>query len=100
MFYAVRFNHDRWMNIAAVRLYATSVVLIALTYTPLGQEHGGAKCWLRLPGIGTFQPSQMANMAGILTVGLFLCQFAILLPMPKLLSVGSLVGGPSSPTHN
>ena len=94
VFFAVSIIHYRWVKIAAVPLYATSVLLIALTYTPLGQEHGGAKCWLRLPGIGTFQPSQMAIMAGILTVGLFLCQFAKMHPMLKLLSVGSIVGGP------
>jgi rod shape determining protein RodA len=94
VFFAVSIIHYRWVKIAAVPLYAASVLLIALTYTPLGQEHGGAKCWLRLPGIGTFQPSQMAIMAGILTVGLFLCQFAKMHPMLKLLSVGSIVGGP------
>jgi rod shape determining protein RodA len=94
VFFAVSIVHYRWVKLAAVPLYATSVLLIALTYTPLGQEHGGAKCWLRLPGIGTFQPSQMAIMAGILTVGLFLCQFTKMHPMLKLLSVGSIVGGP------
>jgi rod shape determining protein RodA len=94
LFFAVSLLHYRWARIAAVPLYALSILLIALTYTPLGQEHGGAKCWLRLPGVGTFQPSQLAVVAGILTVGLFLSQFGRMHPALKLVSVGSIVGGP------
>jgi rod shape determining protein RodA len=38
----------------------------------MGREHGGARCWLYLPGIGEFQPSQMAVVSGVLVVALFL----------------------------
>jgi rod shape determining protein RodA len=67
--------HYRWVKIAAIPLFLSSIVLIALTYSPLGQEVGGAKCWLRLPGVGTFQPSQMGVIFGIITVSLFLVHF-------------------------
>ena len=94
VFFGVSLLHYRWAKIAAVPLYGLSIVLVALTYTPLGQEHGGAKCWLRLPGIGTFQPSQLAILAGILTVGLFLSQFSKMHPALKLGSIGLIVGAP------
>ena len=84
----------RWVKWAALPLYIASIFFVVLTYTHLGEEHGGAKCWLRLPGIGTFQPSQMAVIAGVLTVGLFLSQFRKLHPMLKLIFTGAIIGGP------
>lgn len=84
----------RWVKWIALPMYLVSIVFVILTYTSLGEEHGGAKCWLRLPGIGTFQPSQMAVIAGVLTLGLFFSQFRRLHPMLKLLFTGAIVGGP------
>jgi rod shape determining protein RodA len=84
----------RWVRWAALPMYIVSIVFLILTYTSLGEEHGGAKCWLRLPGIGTFQPSQLTVIAGVLTVGLFLSQFRKLHPMLKLAFTGAIVGGP------
>jgi len=94
VFFTVSIMHYRWVKWAALPLYLTGTILTALTYTSLGQEHGGAKCWLRLPGIGTFQPSQLALIAGLLTVALFLSQFARLHPVPKLLAVGAIIAAP------
>jgi rod shape determining protein RodA len=84
----------RWAKWIALPMYLASIVLVILTYTSLGEEHGGAKCWLRIPGVGTFQPSQMAVIAGILVVGLFLSQFRRLHPMLKLCFIGAIVVGP------
>lgn len=84
----------RWVKLAALPLYLVSIGLLMLTYTSLGQEHGGAKCWLRLPGIGTMQPSQLCVIAGVLVVSLFLSQFRRVHPFLKLCIVGAIVGGP------
>ncbi len=84
----------RWVKWIALPMYLVSIILVILTYTSMGQEHGGAKCWLLLPGVGTMQPSQMAVISGILTLGLFLSQFRRLHPMLKLLFTGAIVGGP------
>lgn len=84
----------RWVKWAALPMYLASIFFIMLTYTHLGEEHGGAKCWLRVPGVGTFQPAQMGVIAGVLTVGLFLSQFRKLHPMLKLIFTGLIVGGP------
>jgi rod shape determining protein RodA len=84
----------RWVKWAALPMYIVSIFFVILTYTSLGQEHGGAKCWLNIPGVGTFQPSQMTMIAAVLTLGLFLSQFRKLHPMLKLVFTGLIVGGP------
>lgn len=84
----------RWIKWASLPLYLVSVVLVVLTYTSLGEEHGGAKCWLRLPGIGTFQPSQLCVISGVGVVALFLSHFRKLHPSLKLSLIGAIVGGP------
>src|SRR5436190_12544010 len=84
----------RWVKWAALPMYIVSIFFVILTYTGMGQEHGGAKCWLLIPGVGTFQPSQMAVIAGVLTLGLFLSQFRKLHPMLKLVFTAAIVGGP------
>src|SRR3954452_23959019 len=92
VFFVVSLIHYSWVKWAALPLYLAGIALVMLTYTSLGQEHGGAKCWLRLPGIGTFQPSQLALVAAILTLGLFLSQFRRLHPFLKLVFTGAIVG--------
>jgi rod shape determining protein RodA len=84
----------RWAKWVALPMYLVSVCAVVLTYTSMGKEVGGAKCWLVVPGVGLFQPSQMAVIAGILVVSLFLSQFRRLHPMLKLMIVGAMVVGP------
>ncbi len=72
VFLAVTLVDFRWVKWAAIPMYLGSIALTALTYTGMGREHGGARCWLHLPGIGEFQPSQMAVTSGVLVTALFL----------------------------
>ena len=72
VFLAVTLIDFRWVKWAAIPMYLGSIALTALTYTGMGREHGGARCWLYLPGIGEFQPSQMAVVSGVLVTALFL----------------------------
>jgi rod shape determining protein RodA len=72
VFLAVTLIDFRWVKWAAIPMYLASIAFTALTYTGMGREHGGARCWLHLPGIGEFQPSQMAVVSGVLVVALFL----------------------------
>ena len=83
----------RWVKWAALPLYLLSIVLLILTYTGLGEEHGGARAWLNLKVI-TLQPSQLCVIAGILVVALFLSQFRKLHPALKLVLTGAMIGGP------
>jgi rod shape determining protein RodA len=83
----------RFVKWVALPAYLAGIALVILTYI-VGKEIGGAKCWLVVPGVGLFQPSQLAVIAGILVVGLFLSQFRRLHPMLKLCFVGAIVAGP------
>ncbi len=94
VFLVMSLIHYRWVKWIALPMYLASVFFVILTYTHYGEQHGGAKCWLRIRGVGTFEPSQMAVIAGVLTVGLFLSQFRKMHPALKILCIGAIVGGP------
>lgn len=83
----------RFAKWAALPMYLIGIAAVVLTYV-IGREIGGARCWLSVPGVGLFQPSQLALMAGVLVVALFLSQFRRLHPMLKLCFVGAIVVGP------
>ena len=72
VFFVVTLTDYRWVKWVGVPMYLASIVLVALTYTGMGVEVNKAKCWLRLPVIGVFQPGQIAAVGGILTIALFL----------------------------
>jgi rod shape determining protein RodA len=72
VFFVVTLTDYRWVKWLAVPMYLASIALVALTYTGMGVEVNKAKCWLRLPVIGVFQPGQIAAVGGILTLSLFL----------------------------
>jgi rod shape determining protein RodA len=86
----IPYRFAKWIALPA---YLAGVAMVILTYV-IGLEIGGARCWLRVPGVGLFQPSQLAVIAGILVVALFLSQFRRLHPMLKLGFVGTMVAGP------
>jgi rod shape determining protein RodA len=91
VFLAVTLIDFRWVKWAAIPMYLASIAFTALTYTSMGREHGGARCWLYLPGIGEFQPSQMAVVSGVLVVGLFLSGCRNWWPSIRLICVGIIV---------
>ena len=72
IFFVVTLTDYRWVKWLGVPMYLASIALVALTYTGMGVEVNKAKCWLRLPVIGVFQPGQIAAVGGILTIALFL----------------------------
>jgi rod shape determining protein RodA len=94
VFFITSFVPYRWMKWAALPMYLAGVGAVVLTYTGMGVEVGGAKCWITVPGVGLFQPSQLAVIAGILVMALFLSQFRNLHPVFKLAFIGAIVGGP------
>ena len=81
----------RWIKWAAAPLFLLSIGLMALTYTSLGREVNGARCWLQLPGLQQFQPSQLMILAGILVLALFLSACRSWHPALKLLGAGVIV---------
>jgi rod shape determining protein RodA len=92
IFLVVTLVDYRWVKWAAIPMYLGSIALVALTYTSMGVEKNGAKCWLRLPAIGVFQPSQLAVVSGILALALFLSVCRSWHPSLKLICSAIIVG--------
>lgn len=82
----------RWIKWGALPLYLAGIAFLILTMF-MGREVYGAKSWLHLGPIN-FQPSQLAVLAGIFVLALFLSQFRNLHPMLRLIFTGAIVGGP------
>lgn len=84
----------KWVKWTAIPMYLASIVMVGLTYTSKGVTVGGATCWLSLPGIGVFQPSQISVVSGVLVVALFLSKFPNLHAFWRLTFTGIIVGPP------
>ncbi len=98
VFLAVSLMDYRWVRWIAIPLYVGSLVLLALTFTSMGVEVLGAKCWLRIPGLPMFQPSQIAIASGILLLAFFLSQFPGLHAFWKLCATGVITLPPMALT--
>jgi rod shape determining protein RodA len=81
-----------WVRWGALPLYAAGIVFLILTKL-FGQKVYGARSWLHIGPIN-FQPAQLAVVAGIMVLALFLSQFRNMHPMLRLLLVGAIAGAP------
>lgn len=82
----------RWVRLGAVPLYVVGLLgLVAVML--FGDRREGAKRWLDL-GVMSLQPSQIALIAGILTVAVYLEASRNSPAFLRLLACGALVGAP------
>src|ERR1700737_1009941 len=82
----------RWIRWGALPMYLLGIIFLVLTKF-MGQKVYGARSWLHL-GPLNFQPAQLAVVAGIMVLALFLSQFKQMHPMLRLLVCGAIVGAP------
>jgi rod shape determining protein RodA len=82
----------RWIRWGALPMYFAAIVFLILTRF-IGTKVYGARSWLNLGPIN-FQPSQLAVVAGIMVLALFLSQFRNMHPMLRLALCGAIVGAP------
>src|SRR5437660_5239317 len=82
----------RWIRWGALPMYLAGLFFLILTKF-MGQKVYGARSWLHLGPIN-FQPAQLAVVAGIMVLALFLSQFKRMHPMLRLLVCGAIVGAP------
>src|SRR5438105_3941175 len=82
----------RWVKWGALPMYLAGIGFLILTKIH-GVKVYGAKSWLRLGPIN-FQPAQLAVVAGILVLALFLTQFRDMHPMLRLLLCGAIASAP------
>ncbi|MEP6602728.1 MAG: FtsW/RodA/SpoVE family cell cycle protein [Spartobacteria bacterium] len=81
-----------WVRWGALPMYLAGLFFLILTRF-IGVKVYGARSWLHLAGIN-FQPAQLAVVAGIMMLALFLSQFRQMHPMLRLLLCGAIVGAP------
>src|ERR671925_466863 len=84
--------HYRWIRWGALPMYLAGIVFLVLTKI-IGTKVYGARSWLHLGPIN-FQPAQLAVIAGIMVLALFLSQFKQMHPMLRLLVCGAIAGAP------
>src|SRR6266404_4968564 len=84
--------HYRWIRWGALPMYMAGIVFLILTKF-IGSKVYGARSWLHIGPIN-FQPAQLAVVAGIMVLALFLSQFRQMHPMLRLLVCGAIVGAP------
>jgi rod shape determining protein RodA len=82
----------RWVRWGALPMYLAGLFFLLLTKV-MGTKVYGARSWLHL-GPVNFQPAQLAVVAGIMVLALFLSQFRDLHPMLRLLLCGAIAGAP------
>jgi rod shape determining protein RodA len=82
----------KWVRWGALPMYLAGLAFLILTKF-MGQKVYGARSWLHI-GPVNFQPAQLAVIAGIMVLSLFLSQFKEMHPMLRLLLCGVIVGAP------
>lgn len=82
----------RWIRWGALPMYLAGIFFLILTKF-IGTKVYGARSWLHL-GPLNFQPAQLAVIAGIMVLALFLSQFRDMHPMFRLLLCGAIAGAP------
>ncbi|PYI86039.1 MAG: rod shape-determining protein RodA [Verrucomicrobia bacterium] len=82
----------RWIRWGALPMYLAGIVFLVLTKF-IGTKVYGARSWLHLGPIN-FQPAQLAVVAGIMVLALFLTQFRNIHPMLRLLLCGAIAAAP------
>jgi len=65
MFIVLLFDYHFWKRFAVLG-YILSLVLVVLVMTPLGIEANGARRWIGIEGVISFQPAEFAKLAMIL----------------------------------
>src|SRR2546421_3216477 len=81
-----------WVRWGALPMYIAGLFFLILTKF-IGQKVYGARSWLHIAGVN-FQPAQLAVVAGIMVLALFLSQFRQMHPMLRLLLCAAIVGAP------
>src|SRR5882762_11290161 len=84
--------HYRWIRWGALPMYLAGIVFLIMTKF-MGTKVYGARSWLHL-GPVNFQPAQLAVIAGIMVLALFLTQFREMHPMLRLLLCGAIAAAP------
>lgn len=68
LYFTVALIDYRWLARYAWVFYCGAILLLLMVYLPIGATLNNARSWLKLPGIGFFQPSEMVKPACLLAM--------------------------------
>lgn len=92
IYFVVSMIDYRWIRYGAVPLFVVGILgLVAVML--VGEKRFGARSWLDL-GVMSFQPSQLAIVAGIMTLAVYLEASKKTMPFLRILATGAIVGAP------
>lgn len=93
MFIVTRFDYHFWKKFALLG-YVVSIVCIFLVLTPLGIEANGARRWLGIEGVISFQPAELAKLAMILFLAWLISEsVATVGKLRTIATIGMFVAG-------
>lgn len=91
-FFVLSLLDYRWVRWGALPVYVISLGLLVATRF-VGAERYGSGRWIDF-GPFSFQPSQLAILAGIMVIALFLTRFRQWPPILRILGCGVIAGAP------
>lgn len=93
----------KFYQLSTIALALLAIVLQGLVATPLGQEIGGNRNWLAIPGLPSFQPSELLKLALAMFLGWVMLKahidrnnpvhVAVNIGIPVLISLGLVMLG-------
>lgn len=92
IYFLVSLVDYRWIRYGAVPLYVLGILGLVATML-IGEKRYGARSWLDL-GVMNFQPSQLAIVAGIMTLAVYLEASKKTSAFLRILACGAIVGAP------
>ncbi len=92
LYFVVSLIDYRWIRFGAVPLYVIGILGLVATMI-YGKTTYGAKSWLDLK-VMSIQPSQLAVVAGIMTLAVYLEASKRTAPFLRILACGAIVGAP------
>ncbi len=92
LYFIVSLVDYRWIRIGAVPLYVISILALVAVMI-VGEKRFGARRWLDL-GVMNFQPSQLAIVAGVMTIAVYLEASKKTMPFLRILACAAIVGAP------
>ncbi len=92
LFFVVSLVDYRWIRYGAVPLYVLGMLLLVATRL-FGEKRYGARSWIDL-GPMSFQPSQLAIIAGIMALAVFLQNSRQMHAFLRILCCGAIVAPP------
>jgi rod shape determining protein RodA len=84
-------DYRRWLNLAPA-FYVFGLILLVIVLVPgIGLKINGQRCWLKVPGIGQFQPSEFVKVTTAMMLARYFGRNRVQTLTVKEMIVGGLI---------